>query len=40
MTKLTKSLEFIQEQLEGDKTILRKTLNIWKQLLKESKMIV
>ena len=40
MTKLTKSLEFTQEQLEGDKTILRKTLNIWKQLLKESTMIV
>ena len=37
MTELDKSIEL--DQLKGQQTILLKTLNIWKQVLKESKMM-
>ena len=39
MNELTKSLELTQDQLEGKINNIKQILNIWKQALKESKMI-
>ena len=39
MTELTKSLEFTQNQLEGEISNIKENINISKQVLKESTMI-